>query len=266
MIWPVMKLGLVRGQEDRGADQFRRLTQTLHGDVGRHLGVDLGLGQELPGHVGHDQGRGDGVDLDAVLGPLRRERAGELVHAALAGGVGGAAHAGGHPAAHRGHVDDAAVLLRDHDPADGLASQERAEDVDAQDPLELLGGHLLGVEPRVGAGHVDEDVDLAELLHGLLGHVLHRRGVGEVGGDRHGRAPEGLDLLDRGRQMFGVEVVDHHVRAALRQRDRDGATQPAAAARHDRDLACQIEHRSSFSLGESGHDLRASLAVLRGTA
>src|SRR5262249_49163301 len=125
----------------------------------------------------------DEVDLDIFVRVIQRQRAGEVDHARLAGGVHvvvshrADAHA-------RGDVDDLAATLADHVGEDGAATVERAGDVqvDAGAPL-LVGERFHGLVPsRRGApGVVDQNIDPPELGEGRRHQRVDRGGVGDVG-------------------------------------------------------------------------------------
>ena len=80
----------------------------------------------------------------------------------------------------------------------GLGGEEKAEDVEVELTVEVLGGD--GVERREfeDAGVVDEDVDLAELLDGGGDESVDLILFGDVGADGDGLAAgAGNALYDR---------------------------------------------------------------------
>ncbi len=69
-------------------------------------------------------------------------------------------------------------------------------------------------------------------------HARDRVSVGDVGGDREGLAARALDLAGDGLRLLHVRArVDDDRRAAIGQRERDGATDIAPRAGDDRDAA-----------------------------
>ena len=118
----------------------------------RHLVEDRGLGR----------GRRDAVDRDVVAGQLLAERLGQRDDAGLRRRIGGGVRIA-LLAGDRGDVDDAAVVLRDHQRHDGAAAQERPVEIDAHHLRPGL-RRIFG-DRHVGpgdAGVVDQDVDAAE--------------------------------------------------------------------------------------------------------
>ena len=67
-------------------------------------------------------------------------------------------------------------------------------------------------------------------------------GVGDAADARHGLPARGLDRGDGLLGGFGVEVVDHDLRALAGQLQRDLAPDAAAGAGDDRDLALKSSH------------------------
>ena len=65
-------------------------------------------------------------------------------------------------------VDDGAAALRDHRGAGhGLRHREGADEVVADDLLEVLQAHVGGEERALTAGVIDQDVDASNCLHGF---------------------------------------------------------------------------------------------------
>ena len=124
-------------------------------------------------------------------------------------------------------------------------------EVDADDRIPLLLGHveahLVAQDPRV----VDEDVETTKPFDGLIDETfgaVPARAVVEVGGRDAAVAGDLInDLLRRG--LVGAfaarrpaQVVHHHLRAFRREQQRLAATDPAPGARDDRDLAVEQTH------------------------
>ncbi|KAI3479441.1 hypothetical protein L1887_58459 [Cichorium endivia] len=234
----------------------------LGGDEVGDNGDDV-VGREVLEHLGgHDGGGeltgGDGgedVGEDVVLGALDGERLAETDHGVLGGGVVGLAEVAVDTGSRRG-IDDAAELLLAHVGPCGLGTGVRAGDVDGRDLVPLLVAHRLeavgmqktsvvselfldlraGSRPTKGretqyarlvtqdTGVVDEDVDAAPLVDGLLDDLL-AIGVRVVVGD--GLAAGLLDLLDDdiGSLLVLVlggraEIVDEDLGAARSEEER----------------------------------------------
>ena len=133
-------------------------------------------------HLGADVAGRDGVDGDALLRDLERERLGEAVHARLRRRVVGLAERALR-AVHRRDVDDAAPVALDHAVDDLLAHVEQAVEVGPHDrvPVDLV--HLLEGHVARDAGVVDQDVDRADLALHLGDRARARVDVGDVAGD-----------------------------------------------------------------------------------
>ena len=225
----------------------------------------LARAHQAAAHLGLDQAGRDDVDVDAIGAQLVRQRVGERFHRGLAHVVGRAARAVAEGGDARDHDDVAALLLlhaRDHQ----LAEEVGAQRVDADHTLELGGvGVLDALAAARDAGVVDQDVDVAEVARDRL----HHAGVGFVVVDRAGvgarAAAQGLDGghgLARG--ILVLAIVDGDVGAVLRERDRDGAADAAAAAGHQGDSSRE-RHRPTSSGRETDRRMvsRRSLASKR---
>ena len=110
--------------------------------------------------------------------------------------------------------------------------------MDANDIVPLLLGHVEDHAVAQDAGHVDEDVQPAELVEGLLDHALAAIDVGDSVEVRDGLAAGGADLVGDVLRRTGVrlravdvhaEVVDDDAGAFLGKELGDAA--PDAAAR-----------------------------------
>ena len=206
------------------------------------LGVDLldQVAEDVLGHAraGH---RGDGVDLDVVLGALLGEHPGEADQTHLGGAVVGLAEVAEDPRVGRG-VDDPPVVLLPHLQPRRLRDPERPLEVDVEHGVHHVGLHVVERLVPQDAGVVDDDVDPPECVEGRLhdgGAALGRRdrvGVGD------GFAAQVLDLFDDCLRRPGAaalavhrpaEVVDHNEGAPRRQQERVLPPESAAGACDD---------------------------------
>ena len=125
------------------------------------------------------------------------------------------------------------------------AEPERSDGVDVEHRLELLVGHLVGDSvPRV-AGVVHEDVDLAELVDGLLHKFVRNARIGQVAGEDSRLA------VDLRRCLLGdvaVDVVDEDSRALAYEELRRRAADAASRAGDDRVLSVEKSHCFQFLL------------------
>jgi hypothetical protein len=126
-----------------------------------------------------------------------------------------------------GVEDAASAALRAHPGGGGLAAEEGAGRVDAQDAIPVLEGELLEPADRDDAGVVDEHVDAL----GRAAQVRHVGGLGDVG--LHADAAELLG----GRVDRLAEVGEHHARALGGEAGGDALADPAAGAGHHDRLA-----------------------------
>jgi hypothetical protein len=187
---------------------------------------------------------GDGVDPDAVGAELPGHRLGEGVDATLGRPVG---RRGGEVAGRsgdRGDVDDGAGPLRTHRRQGGLDAVEGPAEVDAEDAVALGGGVVGERAPAQDPGVVDQHLQATEGGLDLLDHGGDLVGVGHVGGDRHGLATTGGDLLGHLHGALAVgQVVDGNHGAAAGQHARGGRADPAPAPGDQRDPVAQVEGR-----------------------
>ncbi len=94
---------------------------------------------------------------------------------------------------------------------------------------------------------VEDQVDTAEVLDGLVGQGLDRIGVGDVGAHRQNIAPGGSQGFAGRLQFLVPDIGQYRLHSARAQRLSDGATDTARAASNDRDLALLNLHWSSLS-------------------
>ena len=207
----------VRGDRRDGVDPHA-VALELAGHDDRHR-RDAGLGRgvvHLPG-VAVQTGLGRGVHdhavdrIAGVLGQLPPVHAGEVRGAEMALEV---------------DVDHDVPLVLGHREAHPVAEDAGVvhQHVHAAERVDGLRDQMLGAGPRgdvVEVGH-----RLATGLGDLVDHLRRRRFVG---------------TLTRGRP---AQVVHHDLGALGRQQQRLGATDAAARARDDRDLAVEQPHAS----------------------
>ena len=125
----------------------------------------------------------------------------------------------------------------------GLRGEQKAEDVDVEDLVELLFGDGLDGGELVDAGVVDENVETAEVLDGRVDDALGFGGLGDVAADGDGLATGGGDGGDDG---FGAGlaggVVDDDGCAFGGERLGDGGADTLGCAGDDCDFACELAH------------------------
>jgi hypothetical protein len=149
------------------------------------------------------------------------------------------------------HVDDPATLLLPHGHGGRPHGVVGALEVDGDDRVPLVLRHVEDHPVAEDACHVHEDVDASPALDHLLHHGRGLLGVGHVARVRL-RLPAALP--DLGHHLGGrarvetlarqarSQVVDHHPRARLGERDRDAPTDASSCSRDQRVLAVEDAH------------------------
>ena len=169
------------------------------------------------------------VDADAAARDLGRGRARQAQHGVLRRDVRAGA---GQPAlaGQRAGVDDRARSLLEHDGQHVTQTEEDAEQVHADDALELLLG-VLGerrdgaLDPRV----VEERVDAPVLAQRRIDVAAHVGALRHVGRARRRAPAGGRDRLGPPRQAVLVDVDEVQVGAERREALRGGTADPPAA-------------------------------------
>ena len=136
---------------------------------------------ELAVEVGGDDAGGDGIDADVVGGEFDGEIPGQRGDTTL-GGHGGAGGEGGDAVVGEDgtDVDDGAVAMGSHVADGGLGEQVGAAEV-TEVGVEFMGGVVgegFGCE---GAGVVDEKVESAEAIDGVLDQLVGCLIAGDIG-------------------------------------------------------------------------------------
>lgn len=196
-----------------------RLVATEADLAKRRLDPRANAGDQQTGAADLAHGSGDKVaenelHVDIVANQLRGQSVAPLLEEGLAARVGGQVR-GGSPAAEGAHGEDETALALLEDRGNDLGDLERADAVDGDDALELVGG---GIEERDGnvvalADVVDEDTDvkaLDELAEGVVVGVV-------VLGKVHGQRLD-LDGLDR---VLGGDFGGNGIELRLGSRDED---------------------------------------------
>jgi len=179
-------------------------TKSMERDGPDQAGLSFVRPGEAIQHPGFDRARCDGVDAHTAPRHFDRRRLGEPFDGVLAGGVDGSAGGAG-PAIGRGHVDDAAVPLRQHHPELVLHAEQRAEHVGLEGGVVAL-GRLLGHRPRFafGPGVVHGRIEPTEASDGRIDQVPHVVLAADVGTQELGLSTE---LTELGDQPTTVVVV-----------------------------------------------------------
>ena len=226
-------LGLVRSQEGDQVGQIVGFADPLEDDLGHRHIDDLVAGLGFLQHRGLDQPRRDGVDRHPEGPQFLGHRLSVADDPGLGGAVVGLAELAAQ-AVDRGDVDDPARFLL-LEQRGGVAGEiEVALEVDLEDPVPLLLGHLPADPVPVHPGVVDKDIDAAE---GRKRRLDYRLGLGEGGDvafDADRLAAHGLDLLDDRFCLFLVAAVGQaDVGAFLGHHQGDGGADPLGATGDD---------------------------------
>src|SRR6185312_6990415 len=240
---------LVRREPRVGVGDFLGTAEATH----RHLVADQV--QHLFRHRREDrrldEARADRVGANALAAELARPGLDHADHAELGRRVVGLAEVAVQ-ADDRRRVEDAARVLREHDVDDRLRAVVDALEIDVDDALELLVGHLGEARVLDDAGVVDQRVDAAPRRHHRLDHPRDAPLVGDVDleGQRFapGRANRVGGLLRGGE----VDVADGDARAFVRELDRGRAADALAAAGDDGNLVLQ-SHEANLRAGRPVH-------------
>lgn len=228
---------VVRRQESNNTGDIDGLADTVVWGPRSSVLVDLVVGHLVTTrdvllahgvvHVGLDTARGNAVDGDLLLtsvcfraladqsrhwkGGSDERTNGHAAHKGLNGTLAARVegvlwHALG-LARDAAHQDDAAVGL--HALVSLLGDEELTTGVDVEDTVELLGSDVLEVAEGNDTGVGAADVELAEVVNGLLHELSGLLGVGNVGHDGDGVGAEILDLLDDLLSGLGAVGVVH---------------------------------------------------------
>ena len=148
--------------------------------------------------------------------------------------------------AHGRHIENDALLLFRHQLAEDLTRQQRADEVEVENPLHCVGGEV--EEGHICAGRrlflvapraVDEDVYLAERCKDGLRCGFDTRLVQHIALHRDGFASLGLNLICDFLRRFDEEIEHGDFDADPPQCQAHRPAQHAAAACHHGDFAFQ---------------------------
>ncbi len=149
----------------------------------------------------------------SVAGEFERERLGERHDAGLGDVIRQETRVAGTAAPRDpvGEVDDAAAALGAHVRGGGVRTKERRAQVDFERAVPVGDAQIGEWFPRVHRGHVDQDVEPAECIHGALDDRKAAIGRREIGLEGCRSAAGGSHAAGR---LFGLAT-----RAGVRERD-----------------------------------------------
>jgi len=235
-------------QDGAGGRIFRHQHQHGWGHGLGLQGVQHNLGHQTLGHTGGG-GRGQGVDADVVLGAFQGQGLHETHQGQFGRAVVGLAEITVQAGAGRGH-QNAAVFLLDHVRPHGLGAVHGAHQVHVQHQAEIRQVHLGKGLVAQDACIVDQNVDTAPGVDGLLHHGLHSLIVGHRGAIGQGLAASGTNLVHHGLGRthrtaaavhLAAQIVDQHLGAARGQQQGMFATQSAAGTGHNGYTTLEIQ-------------------------
>src|SRR5581483_2177975 len=233
----------VVGERTGSRDEVHGQWRNLLGLESPDQGPEDVLGEPRPGD------RGDDVRRDPVLRAFHGENAGQPDEPHFGRAVVGLAEVAVQPG--RGtRKEEASVSLRLHHPEGGLGHEERAEEMDVENGLKILGREVREGFIAEDPGVVDDNVDGAEGVESLLDN---RRSTfwtcdGVHVGD--GLAAGGADDLNRvgggSRSAAGpvgapADVVDDDPGSPAGEFQRVGSAEAAPGSGDDGDLAIKID-------------------------
>lgn len=123
-----------------------------------------------------------------------------------------------------------------------LTDKELRTRVEAKDLVVQLLGDILGLGKGLHAGVVDDNVELAKVLDGLLKELGDLGGFGDVGLDGDGATTGLLNLGDCGQRRLGrAGIVDHDGSTTLREGFGKARTKTTAGTGDEGDLAVEAD-------------------------
>ena len=151
----------------------------------------------------------------------------------------------------------------EHLPAEALTGQERALQVERHDGVEPILRELLGGAAEGGARAVDEHVDAAEPGDHIRDDAVDGRRVGDVRGERSGRAARVGDRGTHFGRALCVDVDDGDRCTRLREAGGDRGAEPARSADDDCDAVLEAEEACDKSVWERCRHHAAVIGVDR---
>jgi hypothetical protein len=128
-------------------------------------------------------------------------------------------------------------------------------EIDIHDAAEDIGRFLERWHCVAGSGVVDQDVDLAEMVHGCVDQRRALRRIADIGDDGKGPLPGTNDLGADLVEPIRAAGAEHDVRPGFGQRHSKAGTEPGAGTGDHGDLPVKPEqvqhsrHRAVSSLG-----------------
>ena len=168
MVWPRDIRRSVRSKKDSDAFQFAGLPDAAHRDALDHR--RLHPLESFFRHTGGKEARRDAVHADAGGRPFGSQFPGQRDQTALGGNVAGRVDVSGHgtQAGHGRNVEDHPGTPAQHFAPGSLRAEERPGEVGIQNGAPPFQRHIFSGGAPGDTGVIDQDVDLSEMLEGLL--------------------------------------------------------------------------------------------------
>src|SRR5882672_7951154 len=223
----------IGGEKDRGACQLFDFAKPAHRRAQQEFPAALGSIKQSCIQVRAKYTGSDGIDANAGCRPFDRKRFREGSDSRLAGAVGGnlkERHKGGK----RGDVDDAAVALFDHVPAEHAARAQSSVQVRFHNRIPIgLWNFERGRSLRA-AGAIHENLGAAKFGEYRLQEPLDAGVVSDVAIQRKRAPPERDNFRGCGSDLFIAAASWHDIRPSLSQPSSDRESDAAGSADHYR--------------------------------
>ena len=195
-----------------------------------------------------DIARGDCIDPDPMLRPFDGQGADKLVDPALARGIGSERRNTDAAGDGRCHGDGPTALPALDPPLRGtLGDQERALQVDRENPVPLVGSVLDGGLDDVDARIANDAVQTTEGVVRSIDEVPGMQGGADIARDgSHARGLARKFLIEPLAGLLGltrIDAADQDTRALDQEIPCDGEVDAAACPGHDNAVATEIEKR-----------------------
>jgi hypothetical protein len=209
------------------------------------VAVALFVAQMPSDEVGHRETRGQGIYPYPKRAGLHGQRLGEHRHRRLAGCV-DADTGRGRVDGSGGHIDDGSRPAGLHHAQRGLATKQRAFDVDVEGSIDLFAGHLVEAAVAADAGDVGHHIEAAKAGHGRLHQPPEVGPASDVGRlDQGGSAVAAYGLRHLSRPCL-VHIGQHNRGTGTCQDCGRSGTYPAGGTGDTRHPAGQVEWRWSI--------------------
>src|SRR6266850_2698133 len=232
----------IGGEKHRRARQFLDLPESAHRCAQQEFPATLGPIQQSCIQVCAKYPRRDGIDANPGCRPFDGKRFREGSDGRLAGAVGGNLKER-HKGSKRGDVDDAAVALLNHVPAEYAAGAQSSVEIRFHDRIPI---GLWNVERRCSlraAGAIHENLDAAEFGEYSQQEPLDAGVVSHVASQRKRAPTERDNIRSCGSNLLFAAARRYNIGPSLGQSSSDRKPDAAGSADHHRRSVSQIKKR-----------------------